>query len=166
MNVTMQRIPSRLRVLIVLVAGAFVIGLLSFAHPPAALASCSTPSMAGAWQNIDPNTRSLTRVSVGFECGDQVLCDTDGHCTGGDSYFTLHPYGKCHPSDCDWGARRAQDMGSGWQRATFSYSWATKYVWVKTYTYGGRLYLRVYTWTDYTAADGRTDYSTDEWMLK
>jgi hypothetical protein len=39
-------------------------------------------------------------------------------------------------------------------------------VWVKTYVYSGITYLRVYVWTDFTAADGRTDYAIDEWMLK
>lgn len=129
-------------------------------------ALCSTPAMAGNWHNINSGTRSLTRVNVTFVCDDVRLCDTSGHCTGGESYFTLRPFGKCSPTDCDWGTKKAATMSDGWQRATYGYSWATKYVWVKTYVYSGVTYLRVYTWTDFTAADGRTDYSTDEWMLK
>jgi hypothetical protein len=122
--------------------------------------------MQGDWHNINPNTSSMTRVVVGFTCGDQVLCDENGNCTYPDTYFTLHPYGKCSPTDCDWGVQRAVDKGNGWQEATYSYSWATKYVWVKTYQYYGLTYLRVWVHTDFTAADGRTDYTTDEWMLK
>lgn len=138
----------------------------SVATAPKASALCATQAMAGNWHNINPATRSLTKVDVGFVCGDVRLCDTNGNCTGGESYFTVRPFGKCSPTDCDWGTKRAATMSDGWQRAVYSYSWATKYVWVKTYVYSGITYLRVYTWTDFTAADGRTDYSTDEWMLK
>jgi hypothetical protein len=131
-----------------------------------AQALCVEHPMQGNWQNIDASTRSITRVSVGFHCGDQILCDPNGNCSGGESYVTLRPYGKCHPTDCDWGVRRADSMGDGWERATYTHSWATKYVWVKTYQYNGLTYLRVYVHTDFTAADGRTDYVSDEWMLR
>ena len=108
----------------------------------------------------------MSRVTVDFTCGDQVLCDQNGNCTGGDSYVTLQPYGRCSPSDCDWGVRRATDMGGGWERAVYSHSWATISVWVKDYQFYGATYLRVWTYTDFTASDGRTDYTTDEWMLQ
>ena len=126
----------------------------------------STPVMAGNWHHTNPSTQALTKVDVTFVCDDVRLCDQNGNCTGGQSYFTLRPFGKCSPTDCDWGTRRATSMADGWQRATYSYSWSTKYVWVKTYVFGATTYLRVYTWTDFTPADGRTDYSTDEWMIK
>ncbi|HVK46024.1 MAG TPA: hypothetical protein VM429_14110 [Micropruina sp.] len=148
---------------VIAMAGVFGAAAVS---APTASALCSTPAMQGNWHNINPATRSLTRVNVGFVCDDVRLCDTSGNCTGGQPYFTLRPFGKCSPTDCDWGTRRAAAMADGWQRATYSYSWSTTYVWVKTYVYSGVTYLRVYTWTDFTAADGRTDYSTDEWMLK
>lgn len=161
-----HRLPLRyLRILFVLVLGVVAAGIMNVAAPRTASALCSRPAMVGTWRNINPDTRSITRVDIDFVCGDQVLCDTEGHCTGGESYYTLHPYGKCHPTDCDWGSRRAESRSGGWQRATFVKSYKTSYVWVKTYEYYGRTYLRVYTWTDFTAADGRTDYSTDEWML-
>jgi hypothetical protein len=131
-----------------------------------AQALCVRPALTGDWHNIDPATRSTTRVVVGFACGDTVHCDTNGNCSGGESYFTMRPFGKCHPTDCDWGTRRSQTMTDGWQRAIYPNSWATKYVWVKTYQYYGLTYLRVWVNTDFTPADGRTDYITDEWMLK
>lgn len=129
-------------------------------------ALCSTPAMMGNWRNINTAANSVTRVNVGFVCGDVRVCDTSGHCTGGETYFTLRPFGKCSPTDCDWGTKRATAMSDGWQRAIYTHSWATKYVWVKTYVYSGITYLRVYVWTDFTAADGRTDYAIDEWMRK
>jgi hypothetical protein len=155
-----------LRALLAALLLAVSSSLLMVGTTTPAHALCATQPMQGDWRNIDPNTRSMTRVVVGFQCGDQILCDTEGNCSGGDSYFTLRPYGKCTPTDCDWGVMRAQSMGDGWQRAIYSYSWATKYVWVKTYAYYGRTYLRVYVRTDFTTADGRTDYTTDDWMLQ
>ncbi|MBO3095636.1 hypothetical protein [Cellulomonas dongxiuzhuiae] len=149
-----------------LVLSLFGVAALSVSTAQPAHALCATPPLMGDWHNIDPGTRSVRQVTVGFHCGDQVLCDTDGNCTGGESYFTLRGYGACTPTACDWGSRRAQDMGDGWLRATYTYSWATKYLWVKTYGYYGSTYLRIYTWTDFTAADGRADYATDEWALK
>lgn len=145
-----------LHTLIVSLVTVFAGALLTFTTVTPASALCIAQPMEGSWQNINANTRSMTRVVVRHECGD----------TGGPSYWAMRPYGKCHPTDCDWGYKRAYPMSGGWQRATYTHSWSTKYVWVKTYTFSGKLYLRVYTWTDFTTADGRTDYSTDEWMLK
>lgn len=158
------RLVCRLLALAVMV-GLTTVGLTT-ATTTSASALCASQPMTGDWRNTNTATRSVTRVIVGFHCGDQVLCDEYGNCTGGESYFTLRPFGKCSPTDCDWGTRRAYPQYDGWQRAIYSYSWATKHVWVKTYTYYGRLYLRVWVHTDFTAADGRTDYTTDEWFLK
>lgn len=141
-----------------------LVGAVSAAAMTAAPAQalCAAQPMEGNWRNINSGTKAITRVNVGFTCGDVRSCDTDGNCTGGQSFFTVRTFGKCSPTDCDWGARRAATMSDGWQRATYSHSWATKYVWIKTYVFGSTTYLRVYTWTDFT--DGRSDYSTDEWM--
>ena len=48
----------------------------------------------------------------------------------------------------------------------YNFGFASVHVWLKTYQYYGLTYLRVWTYTDFTPADGRTDYSTDEWMLQ
>lgn len=102
----------------VLITSAGMIGIGAMATPAQAL--CVRPSMVGDWRNINASTRSITRVVVGFHCGDQILCDETGHCTGGESYFTVHPYGKCTPTDCDWGTRRTKAMAGGWQRAIYT----------------------------------------------
>src|SRR4051795_12962041 len=37
-----------------------------------------------------------------------------GVCTGGTTTYTIRTFGRCHPTDCDWGTRPAVDMGDGW----------------------------------------------------
>lgn len=149
----------------VLLAGLFaVVGLIASGSSASAL--CSRPAMAGTWNNIDANTRAMRRADVGFNCGDVVLCDPKGNCTGGESYFTVRLYGACSPTSCDWGTRRMQAMTDGWQRAVYDFGFKTSTVWLKTYQYYGLTYLRVYVYNDFTPADGRADYVTDEWMLK
>lgn len=163
---TTRRFPrtvGRLLLILALALGSAVGIGVATAQP--ALASCSANPAIGNWHNTNANTRAMTRVTVGFVCGDVILCDPSGHCTGGDSYFTVHPYGACSPTDCDWGAKRATPQVDGWLEATFNFGFKTSYVWVKTYVYSTITYLRVYVYNDFTPADGRTDYTTDEWMV-
>lgn len=126
---------------------------------------CATTPLTADWRNIDPNTRAMSRVTVDFYCSDVVLCDTSGHCTGGDSAYYMHPYGRCHPSDCDWGRQRATEMGGDWVESTYNFGFKTSYVWLKTYSYYGRTYLRVWVYNQFSPSDGRASYTTDEWFL-
>jgi hypothetical protein len=128
--------------------------------------SCAAQELVGDWHNIDPNTRSMRRAIVDFNCGDVILCDIYGHCSGGVSSFYMHMYGACSPTSCDWGRLQATDMGGGWIRSVYNFGFASVSVWLKTYQYYGLTYLRVWTYTDFTPSDGRTDYTTDEWMLR
>ena len=133
--------------------------------PVARAALCSAP-MLGDWRNIDPNTNAMTRALVTFTCSDQILCDTQGNCTGGDSYYSTQMFGKCHPTDCAWGRVRAYPQYDGWIRSIYSFGFKTSHVWLKTYSYYGLTYLRVWVFNDFATWDGRADYTTDEWMLR
>ena len=139
------------------------VGTTVSAAPAQAL--CVGPdTISGTWRNTDPNTRSVTRVDVNWGCADQVLCPVGGSCvTPGGS---VRVYGKCHPTDCDWGTRTIYVEKDGWRKATYHHSWATKHVWLRPYTFSGREYLRVWVYTNFTQADGRTDYASDQWMQK
>jgi hypothetical protein len=150
------------------VALAGALSLLGVAGTTPAHAICSTPPLTdqhGSWRNIDANTNSVTRVRVNNVCSDVRLCDQFGNCTTNGGYF-VRVFGRCHPTDCDWGEVKAARKSDGWILATYHRSWATKYVWLKTSTFSGTVYLRVYVHTDFTAADGRTDYTTDEWFVR
>jgi hypothetical protein len=133
--------------------------------PIARAALCAAPAMSGDWHNIT-STNAMTRVVVDFTCNDVILCDQYGNCSGGDSYYSMRPFGKCYPTDCNWGRLRAYDMGDGWIRSIYNFGFKTSHVWLKTYNYWGLTYLRVWVFNDFTPADGRTDYTTDEWMLR
>ncbi|MCK9441921.1 MAG: hypothetical protein M0Q13_10940 [Methanothrix sp.] len=54
------------------------------------LSTCtaSLAQFAGDWSNVDPNTGGITKLSIAIS---------------GDS-ANVHVWGKCHPTDCDWGA--------------------------------------------------------------
>ena len=150
-----------------------VLGLALFASLAAqatvaqrADALCVTPSLQGDWHNINASTTAMTRAVISFNCGDLILCDQYGNCTGGQSSYGVHVYGRCHPTDCDWGTRTAVDAGDGWIKATYAFGFKTSTVWLKTYSYYGLTYLRVYVYNDFSAVDGRTDYTTDEWFLR
>ena len=137
---------------------------LKHRRPIARTSLCSAP-LVGDWRNI-ANTNAMTRALVSFTCSDVILCDTNGHCTGGDSYYSTQMFGKCWPTDCNWGTVRAYPQYDGWIKSTYNFGFKTSSVWLKTYSYYGLTYLRVWVYNDFTPADGRTDYTTDEWFLR
>ena len=44
--------------------------------------------LVGTWVNTNPQTRDLVKITI----------------TSSGSNVTIHPYGACTPSPCDWGA--------------------------------------------------------------
>jgi hypothetical protein len=160
--------PSRrFAMLLALIGLAFGFTAVAVAAAPKpAQAICVASQFEGSWKNINPNTNAMTRVDISFTCNDVILCDQYGNCTGGGSGHTVKAWGKCHPTDCYWGSRVATSVSGGWLKAVYNFGFKTSTVWLKTYVYYGRTYLRVYVNNDFTPADGRTDYVTDEWMLK
>jgi hypothetical protein len=48
----------------------------------------------------------------------------------------------------------------------YYFGFKTSHVWLKTYVYYGRTYVRVWVYKDFASWDGRADYTTDEWFLR
>ncbi len=73
-------------------------------------ATCAAPSLGeGRYENVNPNTRSITAASLEFVCGSRQIDNGDGTATlihDGDPHWNLRLWGSCHPSDCDWGVTR------------------------------------------------------------
>ena len=61
------------------------------------LSTCtaSLSQFAGDWTNVDSNTGGITTLSIGI--------------SGGSA--NVHAWGKCHPTDCDWGTVPAYAFG-------------------------------------------------------
>jgi hypothetical protein len=138
--------------------------VVTTAQPAQAL--CAASNLEGVWHNIDSNTRAMARVDVTFTCNDVRFCDPNGNCTGPDIFHSMRPWGSCQPTNCDWGTRRATDMSDDWIRAIYNFGFKTSYVWLKTYQFSGITYLRVWVHNEFAPSDPRTDYTTDEWMLR
>lgn len=52
------------------------------------LAYAQLNQFTGSWKNIDPNTGGVTKLAIAYA----------------GSNLTVHAWGKCHPTDCDWDA--------------------------------------------------------------
>jgi len=72
-----------------------IIGLVLVVFTVNALAGID--EFLGNWKNIDPHTGGITRVEI-FLVGANVY---------------VHAWGKCHPSDCDWGSVLARVYAPG-----------------------------------------------------
>lgn len=131
------------------------------AAPVDARAQCLVQKEAGNWRNADPATRSLTRIQLRFTCQDQIL--------NGEPYppgppWHIHVFGKCHPTDCDWGEVGAERLSSGHIFGRYDQGFARRYVYARMSQYRpGQLW--VYTYTDF-ADPNRPDYDVHNWFIK
>jgi hypothetical protein len=143
--------------------GAFVVimGMTIALLPVPAHASCAAQQEDGNWVNTDPNTRSLTRIQLRFVCQDQVL---NGQLYPPGPPWYVHVFGKCHPTDCDWGEVGAQRLSTGHVYALYDQGFAKRYVYARMSQYRpGQLW--VYTWTDFTDPN-RPDYGVHNWFRR
>jgi hypothetical protein len=158
----LNRLTRPLLVGLLLLAGTAV-GTTMTASPASAL--CAVSPLQGDWHNINASTNAMTRLVVDT-CQDIVTCNGGVCSIQHDAGTYMNPYGKCHPTDCNWGRRLATYASDGWIRATYNFGFKTSYVWARNYSYYGLTYLRVWVNNDFTPADGRADYITDEWFLR
>ncbi len=78
----------------------------------------SSVSVTGAWSNNDLATRGITRLGID--------CTPDG---SGGEVWTMHVFGKCHPTDCDWGVVRATPVvGASYISAFYNQGFAWRYI--------------------------------------
>lgn len=97
------------------------------------------------WTNIDPETRSITRVDI----------------VPGAGVWRIHAWGRCHPTDCDWGENVATAVAGAENRYTVTWkqSHAIRAMTLELRTGG---VLVVHTQTHFTDSSGRADHvSTD-----
>lgn len=142
-------------------AALAVAALFTILSAETAGASCIQPPEEGNWRNADPATNSLTRIQLRFVCQDQIL---NGQLFPPGPPWFVRVFGKCHPSDCDWGEVGAQRLSTGHIFATYNQGFATRYVYAKMSQFRpGQLW--VYTYTDFADPD-RPDYDVHNWFLR
>lgn len=131
---------------------------LLFAGAVPAFALCVTSPMTGRWVTTNPATRGLTRAEVKVGCCDQVL---NGRlvCSPPDS---VRLFGRCHPTDCDWGVRTGAFQTASGLRLNYNQGFATRTVRINAQSSGN---LRVRVFTNF-AAPGRRDYNMTEIMRR
>lgn len=138
-----------------------VVLVISALFQQSAQSLCAQPPEEGVWRNVDPNTNSLTRMQVRFVCQDQIL-NGQPYPPGPPWYMRI--FGKCSPSDCDWGETGAQELRNDQIYATYDQGFAKRYVYAKMSQYRpGQLW--VYTWTDFKDPN-RPDYAVHNWFVR
>lgn len=95
--------------------------------------------ISGIYVNIDPNTRGLTRIILGQNADDS---------------YAVHPYGRCHPTDCDWGSANTVFNPTPAAVATFPFSFKVSTIALST----SGAYLRVVVANHFTDGSNR-DYT-------
>ena len=168
-----------------LVLASLITGLIILGNSDGVYALCLAQDMAGEWKNIEPNTRSITKLTIEFSCP-----DTDGgipevsigsSSSGGEGTSPLahvHVFGSCVPTDCDWG--RVASSSAAFSRPIKQYVRVdAKYIKAETTVFHGIelpikinfikdvLFFRVsssqllvYTRVRYSEQDGRPDLHT------
>ncbi len=129
--------------------------------PGVARAQCLVQQEAGNWRNADAATPSITRIQLRFTCQDQIL---NGQPYPPGPPWHIHLFGKCHPTDCDWGEVGAERLSSGHIYGFYDQGFARRYVYARMSQYRpGQLW--VWTWTDF-ADPNRADYGVHNWFVR
>jgi hypothetical protein len=103
----------------------------------------------GNWMNENPDTRSITRVTIRSES----------------TNIFIHMWGKCHPTDCDWGEEKTEvsDAGDGVLSITWNESFCIRR---QELTLVSARRLKVVGYTHFTDNSGRPDYESIDFFLK
>jgi hypothetical protein len=122
---------------------------------------CGTPNAVGKWKNQDQATRGITRAVFRMECRD----DTKTTCVGSicrttfgvKAHYFLKIYGKCTPTDCNWGEVEGNRLPyTDWYYFYFNQGFAGQHVFVNA---ANRDSLYIYVLTDFVDRS-RRDYES------
>jgi hypothetical protein len=155
----MSIVPGRA---IIVGAAAMMLGIaLVFTQPRNADASCIAQPEDGSWTNTDPASNSIPKAVLRFTCQDQVL---NGQLYPPGPAWHIHLWGKCSPTNCDWGETGATRLSSQHIYGKYDQGFAKRYVYARMSQYRpGQLWI--YVWTDFTDPN-RQDYGVHNWFRK
>ncbi len=118
--------------------------------------SASLAQFAGDWSNVDPNTGGITKLSIAIS----------------GASANVHAWGKCHPTDCDWGGVNAFAFASDVSSDPVSQAQALMATFITTFSettlfispQGSRLSVQSYT--RFTDNSGRSNYASSGMFQK
>ena len=142
--------------------GVATLGTLSVSKSASAL--CVVNPMDGVWQNIDANTRSITKVEYRTHCNDTRVCDQYGNCSPvPNSIAAIRLFGACSPTACDWGWSPVYRHATApWNYTIYNQGFARREVFVQ---YSNNQ-LTVFVRTKFTDNSGRQNYETWNYFKK
>jgi hypothetical protein len=120
---------------------------LGIMAPPAELTVSALP-LVGTWVNCDHQTRGLIRVMI----------------AASGSEITVHAFGACQPTPCDWGVVNGTIYATNVAAApamafTATYTFAFKQTVIVGHLFNGSLLIE--TFDHFTDKSGRADYYSE-----
>lgn len=108
----------------------------------------------GTWVNKDANTRGVTRLVV---------------TSAGGNKLNIQVFGKCHPTDCEWGTKplvtygiNVQDPNHNYATANYNQGFSNSLL---TFSYGGSEVL-FQGYTQFLDNSGRQNYYSREYFQR
>ena len=150
-----------LLMLLVAVAATLAIAV----SPDRAHAICSGHAVEhGDWINTDSNTSGIARIEL-RDCQPVTRCSGSTCSTTHDAGWIMRVFGKCSPTNCDWGWSRGEfRLSSGHVYGFYDQGFAKRYVYAKMSQFRpGQLW--VYWRTDFVDPN-RQDYERQEWFRR
>jgi hypothetical protein len=139
--------------LLTLGAGAERAEALCSGHPPE----------YGSWVNADPNARGIARIQL-QDCVSVTTCSGDTCTIVHDAGWAMHVWGKCHPTNCDWGWSAGAFPVSGRVFGYYNQGYAKKRVYAKMSQYRpGQLWVY---WENDFVDPNRPDFTLQEWFVR
>lgn len=101
---------------------------------------CYNTEFLGVWPNVDPNTRAITKIEI----------------TADSNVYTVHMWGSCSPTDCDWGTVTTplSDADDGMLELFWDQGFATR---TQELTLSSSGDLQLYNFNQYFDDSGRSD---------
>ena len=153
------------RQILLLLGALLAAAMLLAASPNQAHALCSGHELEhGDWVNADPNTRGIARIEL-RDCQSVTTCSGSTCSTTHDAGWTMRVFGKCSPTNCDWGTSSgAFRLASGQIPGFYDQGFAKRYVHAKMSQHRpGQLWVH---WRTDFVDPGRADYEKDEWFRR
>lgn len=134
------------------------------AQTESAFALCSTPPERGVWTNVDTASPGIAKIEL-RDCQSLRECSGNICSITYDVAWTMRVWGKCSPTDCDWGwAAPRKRLSDGRIYGYYDQGYAKRYVYAAMSSYRpGQLW--VYWKTDFVDP-ARQDYDKQEWFRK